>query len=144
MATSLKGEKAIIDVKYGAAKYRREDLKNSQYLQLATYDRLTGSQPHLSYFSITDACILNLSHSFFKAGENISPNLNLTLDEYWKNIEVIWSHRHGLYNRGVIEVPVEGTEPNSNSVPKGIVLDIPKTNDRFSEYSALTGWEEGA
>ena len=144
LAVNSEGAKAIIDVKYGLAKYRREELKNSQYLQLATYDRLTGSQPHLSYFSITDACMLNLSHSFFNDGENITPDLNLSLDEYWSNIEVIWSHRHELYNNGIIEVPVEGTEPNSNSVPNGIVLDIPETNDRFSEYAALTGWEDGA
>lgn len=143
LATNSKGDKAIIDVKYGSAKYRREELQNSQYLQLATYDRLTGAKPHLSYFIITDACMLNLSHSFFAAGETITPDLGLSLDEYWKNIEVIWDHRRKLYDAGTVEVPVEGTEPTSNSVPAGIVLAMPEPDERFSDFTALTGWGVG-
>lgn len=144
LAINAEGEEAIIDVKYGRAKYRREDLKNSQYLQLATYDRLRRTDPHLSFFTITDASMLNLSHNFFPDGECVDPDLGLTLDDYWGNIELIWSHRRKLFDDGIVDVPVEGTQPNASSAPEGIVLDIPETNDSFNDYTALTGWEVGA
>jgi len=144
LAINAKGEEAIIDVKYRGAKYRREELKNSQYLQLATYDRLKGTDPHLSFFIITDACMLNLSHNFFPEGESVDPDLGLTAEDYWGNIELIWSHRRKLFDEGIVDVPIEGTQPNASTAPEGIVLDIPETNDSFSDYTALTGWEAGS
>lgn len=144
LAKTPNGKDVIIDIKYGGLPYRREELEKSQYLQLATYDRLNGGEPYLSYFIIRNAQILNLAHDFFKDGERVDPELGLTPDDYWSNIELMWSHREKALKNGYIEVPVEGTEPNERSAPDGIALELPETNDAFSDYTALTGWETGA
>ena len=144
LAKTPDGKDVIIDIKYGGLPYRRDELEKSQYLQLATYDRLNGGEPYLSYFIIRDAQMLNLAHNLFKQGERVDPELGLTPDDYWSNIELMWSHREKALNDGLIEVPVEGTEPNERSAPDSIALEIPETNDAFSDYTALTGWETGA
>lgn len=144
LAKTPDGNDVIIDIKYGGLPYRRDELEKSQYLQLATYDRLNGGEPYLSYFIIRDAQMLNLAHNLFKQGERVDPELGLTPDDYWSNIELMWSHREKALNDGLIEVPVEGTEPNERSAPDSIALGIPETNDAFSDYTALTGWETGA
>lgn len=144
LADTPDGERAIIDIKYGGLPYRREELEKSQYLQLATYDRLNGGTPFLSYFIIRDAQMLNLAHNFFKFGERVDPEADLTPDQYWETIELMWSKRDDNLKQGIIEVPVKGTEPNERSAPSGIALDIPETNDAFSDYTVLTGWEIGS
>lgn len=144
IAINENGDEAIIDVKFGGLKYRRDELRNSQYLQLLTYDRLRGSSPHLSFFIVTDSQMLNLAHDYFKNAERIDPELGLTPNQYWENIETLWKHRRAQFDKGLIEVPVEGTVPTERSLPDGIALDIPETNDAFSDYTALTGWEPSA
>ena len=144
IAINEKGEEAIIDVKLGGLKYRRDELRNSQYLQLLTYDRLRQTRPHLSFFIVADSHMLNLAHNHFKNAERIDPDLGLTPDQYWENVEALWKHRRAHFDQGLIEVPVDGTEPTERSVPDDIALDIPETNDAFSDYTALTGWEPSA
>lgn len=141
LATNDAGEEAIIDVKYSGLKYRREELKSSNYLQLLTYDRLRQSDPHLSFFIIADGQMLNLAHSFFGQAERVDPDLGLSPSDFWKQIETLWHFRRAQYEAGLVEVPVEGTEPNERSIPDGFLLEIPATNDAFSDYTALTGWE---
>jgi len=144
IAINEKGEEAIIDVKLGGLKYRRDELRNSQYLQLLTYDRLRQTSPHLSFFIVADSHMLNLAHDHFKNAERIDPDLGLTPDQYWDNIETLWKHRRAHFDKGLIEVTVEGTVPTERSLPDGIALDIPETNDAYSDYTALTGWEPSA
>lgn len=144
IASNKNGDEAIIDVKLGGLRYRRDELKNSQYLQLLTYDRLRQTSPHLSFFIVSDSHMLNLAHDYFKNAERIDPKLGLTPDQYWDNIESLWKHRRAHFDEGIIEVPVEGTVPTERSLPDGIALDIPETNDAFSDYTALTGWEPSA
>ena len=78
IAMNEKGEEAIIDVKLGGLKHRRDELRNSQYLQLLTYDRLRQTDPHLSFFIVADSHMLNLAHDHFKNAERIDPDLGLT------------------------------------------------------------------
>ena len=144
IAINKNGDEAIIDVKLGGLKYRRDELRNSQYLQLLTYDRLRQTNPHLSFFIVADSHMLNLAHDHFKNAERIDPELGLAPYQYWENVETLWKHRRAHFDKGLIEVPVEGTEPTERSLPDGIALDIPETNDAFSDYTALTGWETSA
>lgn len=144
IAINENGDEAIIDVKFGGLKYRRDELQNSQYLQLLTYDRLRQTSPHLSFFIVADSHMLNLGHDHFKTAERVDPELGLTPDQYWDNIETLWKHRRAQFDMGLIEVPVEGTIPTERSLPDDIALDIPETNDAFSDFTALSGWEPSA
>ena len=144
IAINEKGEEAIIDVKLGGIKKFRKELRTSNYLQLLTYDRLRQTNPHLSFFIVADSHMLNLAHDHFKNAERIDPDLGLTPDEYWDNIETLWKHRRAHFDNGLIEVTVEGTNPTERSLPDDIALEIPETNDAYSDYTALTGWEPSA
>ena len=42
----------------------------------------------------------------------------------------------------MVEVPVTGTEPDEDSAPGELGLEMPKTFDRFDDYSVLTGWKD--
>lgn len=144
IVTNKEGVDAIIDVKFGGLKYRRDEIRSSKYLQLLTYDRLLQTKPHLSFFIISNSHMLNLSHNFFKRGERVDPELGLTNDQYWSDIETLWNHRRKHFDNGLIEVTIEGTEPTARSLPEGITIEVSETNDAYSEYTALTGWEPNA
>ncbi len=142
VATHEDGTKAIIDIKWGGSKYRRSELIESRYLQLAVYDRLLQKSPNLSYFILVDAKMFNLNHDFFKNGENITPENQEGCTQFWTRFENTWTWRNTQINSGRIEVTVSGTEPDEHSVPSNKnSLTIPDTSDKFSDYGALIGWE---
>ena len=45
---------------------------------------------------------------------------------------------------GRIELNIEGTEPDEQSLPPQGALPVAEASDRFDDYIVLTGWPEGA
>ncbi len=45
-------------------------------------------------------------------------------------------------NQGMIELTVQGTEADEDSTPSEAGMHIEEFNDRFNDFSALTGWIE--
>lgn len=160
LAIRADGREAVVDIKWSGRKYRREALLANDYLQLAVYAKLrrdqVGEAPALSYFIVTDAHMLSLSHSFFPNAEVIQPIASANSDtgsdagseesnaQYWRRIEQSWRWRRTQLDAGRIEVTVAGTEPDALSLSNPDGLHMPETSDRFNDYRALTGWEEGA
>ncbi|QIB67046.1 PD-(D/E)XK nuclease family protein [Kineobactrum salinum] len=149
LATTADGREAIVDIKWGGRRYRRDSLLAGSYLQLATYAQLrlaagAGQTPLLSYFIVSDAHMLNLDHGFFPEAERIIPDTQEGPARFWQRVEASWRWRRAQLDRGLIEVTVAGTEPGPESDPGDEGLPMPASSDRFNEYLVLTGWEPNA
>jgi hypothetical protein len=145
LATRADGTEAVVDIKWGGKKYRRESLLANDYLQLATYAQLRRNNdaalsPALSYFIVMDATLLSLNHTFFPNAEILQPEGDENAAQYWQRVEQSWQWRNAQLARGLIEVTVADTEPGAESDPGEHGLAIPEASDRFNDYSVLTGW----
>lgn len=149
LATRADGSEAVIDIKWGGKKYRREALLANSYLQLATYAQLRRNNgavlsPALSYFIVMDSTLLSLNHTFFPNADILKPADDENAAQYWQRFEQSWHWRSKQFERGLIEVTVSGTELTDESEPGEHCLELPEASDRFNDYSVLTGWEENA
>ncbi len=148
LATCADGSEAIVDIKWGGRRYRRDALLENRYLQLAVYDHLrrgqTGRSPALSYFIVNDAHMLSLDHAFFPHAEIIERTVDEDSTDYWQQVEAVWHWRRRQLEQGLVEVTVTGTEPDARSVPPPDCPGLPETSDDFNEFRGLTGWEQGA
>ena len=149
IATRADGQEAVVDVKLGGRTYRRTSLRESNYLQLATYAQLRSgagqaNSPALSYFIAADAQMLSLDHDFFPQAERIVPDNEENTLQYWHRFEHTWAWRHEQFDRGLIEVTVSDTEPTDQSLPGEDGLAMPEASDSFSDYGVVTGWKANA
>ena len=149
IATRADGREAVVDVKLGGRTYRRTSLRESNYLQLATYAQLRSgagqaNSPALSYFIAADAQMLSLDHDFFPQAERIVPDNEENTLQYWHRFEHTWAWRHEQFDRGLIEVTVSDTEPTDQSLPGEDGLAMPEASDSFSDYGVVTGWKANA
>jgi len=149
LATRSDGLEAVVDIKWGGRKYRRDALLKNSYLQLATYAQLRRSNsaqlsPALSYFIVMDAHMLSLDHDFFPNAEILKPKGEENAAQYWQHFEHSWRWRRAQFDRGLVEVTVEDTEPTDDSIPAEDGLPMPEASDSFNDYSVLTGWGSNA
>ena len=145
LATRADGQEAVVDIKWGGKKYRREALLENSYLQLATYAQLRRNNdakwsPALSYFIVQDAHMLSLDHEFFPNAEILQPAGEENDAQYWQRFEQSWRWRKAQFDKGLVEVTVADTEPDDASVPDEDCLAIPEASDLFNDYAVLTGW----
>ncbi|MBP6682091.1 MAG: PD-(D/E)XK nuclease family protein [Halioglobus sp.] len=145
LATRADGTEAVVDIKWGGRKFRREALLDNSYLQLATYAQLrrnngAASSPALSYFIVMDAHLLSLNHAFFPNAEILKPGREESAAQYWQRLEQTWRWRRAQFDRGLVEVTVTDTEATADSMPGDDGLPMPETSDSFNDYRVLTGW----
>lgn len=149
LATCADAREAVIDIKWGGRRFRRNSLLDNSYLQLATYAQLRRGNgaalpPALSYYIIEDAHLLSLAHTFFPAAEILTPKSEESPAQYWQRFEQTWRWRRAQFDRGLVEVTVSGTEPTEDSTPGADGLPMPEASDSFNDYAALTGWDANA
>ena len=146
LVTCADGREAIVDIKLGGKKYRRDTLLAGNYLQLATYAQLrraagVKTTPALSYFIVSDAQLLSLDHDFFSQAERITPQSQENWRQFWRRFEHTWHWRRDQLDRGRIEVTITGTEPDADSSPGEQGLVLPAASDSFNDFRVITGWE---
>ena len=149
LAARADGTEAVVDIKWGGKRYRRNALLANSYLQLATYAQLRRNNgatqsPALGYFIVMDATMLSLDHSFFPNAEILKPDGEENAANYWQRFEHSWRWRKSQLDRGLVEVTVSQTEPTEDSTPADDCLAIPTASDTFNDYRVLTGWGENA
>lgn len=146
VATNAAGETAVVDFKWGAYEKRRKMLVESGYLQLAVYAQLLnqniGGWPTLGYFIVSKARLLVLDSDFFPNATKEQPENGESLLEFWQRAEKTWQWRRKQIDKGLIEVPVTGTEPDETSSPGEHGLVMPETFDQYDDFGVLTGWSE--
>ena len=144
------GREIVLDVKWGGYKYRMADLKKNMHLQLAVYAHLrkqttkAADWPPQAYFIIEDAQILAQDDDAFPSAVLYPADNGETTKDLWKRFGATWKWRRAQLNKGLIEVCVEGTEPDGNSDPPENGLAFEDDYNRFNDYPVLTGWGEDA
>ena len=138
----------VLDVKWSGAKYRTKDLRENTQIQLATYafirKNITESTtwPPQAYYVIENAQILAQAKDTFPSAILCSSNNGETTKDLWSRVEETWKWRRNQMNQGMIEVTIEGAEPEDASMPpeNGLILEDHYNN--FNDFAILTGWGE--
>jgi RecB family exonuclease len=144
------GRDIILDVKWGGSKYREDDLRHNLHLQLAVYAWMrkcmtrSAQWPPQAFFIVEDARFLAQDQSTFPSATSCPNRDGETTADLWRRFEVTWRWRRAQLDRGLIELTVEGAEPDEASEAPEDGLKLEDHADRFNYYSALMGWGEGA
>lgn len=143
------GREAVLDLKWGGFRYRCDELRENRQLQLAVYAVMrrqeTGRWPSQGYFVLEEGRLLAQADDYFAHPDLCAPSdgeANTTT--LWEAFEKTWAWRQAQLDAGIVEVNVEGTEPDECSPPPEGALPVAAANDRFDDYVFLTGWPEGA
>jgi hypothetical protein len=146
IATRADGEIAVIDLKWGSSRDREKMIHDGRYLQLGVYAQLIhqdrGKWPTLGYFIISDARLIVLDSDFFPGLPSEKPTNGESVLEFWQRVEATWKWRRAQLDGGLIEVSVTGTEPDELSDPGDTGLPLPPTDDKYDDFTTLTGWGE--
>lgn len=150
LLADAKGSEMVLDVKWRGYKFRMEDLQSNMHLQLATYahlrKQLTKSPdwPPQAFFVIENAQILAQTNKAFPSATVCASVNGETTEDLWRRFEVTWKWRRKQLNKGIIEVTVDGTEPDESSEPPEDGLEFRHYYNSFNDFPVLTGWKEDA
>ena len=142
-------QEAVVDLKWGGFKYRKEELSENKQLQLAVYAEMrrheTKRLPAQAYFIIEDGRMLVQDNHYFENATECKPKGEFeNTTTLWTDFQKTWGWRREQLDEGSIEINVEGTQADENSVSPEGSLPINTASDRFDDYVVLTGWPEGA
>lgn len=134
-----RGDRAVLDAKWGSEPYRLEEIENNQHLQLAVYGFMLA-RPHwpwTGYYIVTTGNVLGPDPGFFPKALGTAA---LTTEEIWEQGLVTYDWRRRQFARGEIEVNA-GAAPDERSEPPDRALDTQVPPDRFDTFRWLTGVE---
>lgn len=145
-----RGRAIVLDVKWSGEGYRGDELAAGRCLQLATYaymqrtaDRL-DAWPYHAYFIVTTGNVLAPDANVFPDAIVVPPADGEGIAEVWARAARTYAWRRAQIAAGRIEVTAEGTEPTVESEPPADGLATAVGEDRFDDFTRLTGWDEGA
>ena len=145
LLTDTAGRRIVVDVKWGSEPYRQREMQAGRHLQLATYAWLHRSAegrndwPCPAYYIVTTGNIVAPDRSVFPDAVVTPPETGESVAELWRRAEVTHRWRRAQLDRGLVEVPADGTEPDERSRTPEDGLGSPEGPDRFDDFRLLTG-----
>lgn len=153
------GAVAVLDLKLGGSAKHRTALDKGLHLQLSAYGKLltTGTSnddtppgtlpttsPSCAYFTFRGGQLLTRSRSFFPEPDH-SSNRAPEWQDCWDQFVGVWRWRRAQLESGLIEIPIEGTDPDDTfSTPPGASdWASPKNAAEYSDHLHLFGWKDG-
>lgn len=144
-------EKAIVDLKWGGATYRKDQLRNGDDLQLVIYSKLLEqheSWAHTAYFIIESGKIIARNNLAFDSAEAVSPEVDFREihQTIWNKIEKTYQWRMNQIKEGEIEVRTELTHEeleeliNQNAMDPSEFMDLLEMksgNAKYDDYQVL-------
>jgi hypothetical protein len=144
-------EKAIVDLKWGGATYRKDQLRNGDDLQLVIYSKLLEqheSWAHTAYFIIESGKIIARNNLAFDSAEVVSPEVDFREihQAIWNKIEKTYQWRMNQIKEGEIEVRTELTHEeleeliNQNAMDSSEFMDLlemKRGNAKYDDYQVL-------
>jgi hypothetical protein len=139
-------DEALIDMKWSGHRKYLDLLKKAQHLQLAVYARMrqaeAGRWPQVAYYVLRNAALLAPTGTRLPDARTVAIDAGATA-ALWQRAEATWRWRQEQLGRALIEVVVEGTEPNGESQPPEDALEPREPDDRYNPYVYLAGWGAG-
>lgn len=145
LLTDANGRRVVVDVKWGSEPYRQREMQAGRHLQLATYAWLQRSAdgrndwPYPAYYIVTTANIVAPDRSRFPDAVVTPPETGESVARLWRRAEITHGWRRAQLDRGLVEVPADGTEPDERSRTPEDGLARPEGPDRFDDFRLLTG-----
>ena len=132
------GARAVLDAKWGGQKYREDEIKEGQHLQLAIYafGLSANDWPSPGYYIVTTGDVLAPSADFFRNARSVDEAISA--ETVWKKSLVTRAWRQKQFADGLIEVNA-GAEPDADSEPPADGLETRVDPDRFDDFVWLTG-----
>lgn len=144
-------EKAIVDLKWGGATYRKEQLRNGEDLQLVIYSKLLEqheSWAHTAYFIIESGKIIARNNLAFDSAEVVAPEADFREihQTIWNRIEKTYQWRMNQIKEGEIEVRTDLTSDeleeliNQNAMDPSEFMDLLEMkggNAKYDDYQVL-------
>ncbi|BDS13895.1 PD-(D/E)XK nuclease family protein [Aureispira anguillae] len=144
-------EKAIVDLKWGGATYRKQQFKNGEDLQLVIYSKLLEqheSWAHTAYFIIESGKIIARNNLAFDSAETVAPDVDYKEihQMIWTRIEKTYQWRMQQIKNGEIEVRTETTvdeleelmqERTMDSAEFLDLLEMKKGRAKYDDYQVL-------
>ncbi len=138
-----RGRRGVLDLKWGGRTQRFDDLRDNRALQLAVYGWLVGgdrgSWPDCGFLIIDGGEILASDGEAFPGATPVASaeGSSATL---WGRFEKTWKWRARQLAAGRVEVPVEGTSADEQSLAPAGCLNVGEPCP-FNDFVNLTGWE---
>lgn len=145
LLTDANGHRVVVDVKWGSEAYREREMQAGRHLQLATYAWLhrtaegRNNWPYPAYFIVTTGNIVAPDRSVFPDAVVAPPETGESVAKLWQRAEVTHGWRRAQLDRGLVEVPADGTEPDERSRTPADGLAGAEGPDRFDDFRLLTG-----
>ncbi|MYE10704.1 MAG: PD-(D/E)XK nuclease family protein, partial [Gammaproteobacteria bacterium] len=145
LLTDADERRVVVDVKWGSEPYREREMQAGRHLQLATYAWLQRSAegrddwPYPAYYIVTTGNVVAPDRSVFPNAVVAPPETGESVAALWQRAEVTHGWRRAQLDRGLVEVPADGTEPDERSRPPEDGLGTPEGPDRFDDFRLLTG-----
>jgi hypothetical protein len=150
LVTNQAGKSAVIDLKLGGARRRREELRTNRQLQLAVYGYMQNcnlkSWPEAAFYILSQQRLLTQTDIFFpKATKQKTDVDTIGLENCWKDFEAVWRWRREQLNAGWIEVtttplPEETDASQPDSTPPREHWQSNPDDIQYNDFDALTGW----
>jgi len=144
LLTDRRGRESVLDIKWGAEKFRGDQLRANRHVQLAAYAylRRTKRFPYQAFFIIESGHILAQDASVFPDATVYAPDSGESVEDLWKRVGASYDWRWKQLARGRVEANVAFTQPTDESNPPAAALDASDDPDRFDDFVNLTGWAE--
>jgi hypothetical protein len=143
---------AVVDLKLGGYKERKEELARNLHLQLAIYCCLqssgnTTSLPHSAFYILSQGRLMAQELAFFPEAQEIRPTEQPAGTRVcWEEFQTIWNWRKDQLDAGWVELTVNPSDDalSITGAPDSTPPILRWLHGEIQEDScnALTGWEE--
>jgi len=141
--TNSRGQKAIVDMKWGGTKKYSAKLVENTHLQLGIYAELlrqkTGAWPDVGYYVLSEAKLFTQHDHYFPESGVVIKKTDETTPHLLERFKQTYAWRNELLKQGTIEVVLESTVPKDefNSPEDGLAPEY--LNPNYNDYLTLAG-----
>ncbi len=139
-------EKAIVDLKWGGATFRKDQLRNNTDLQLVIYSKLLDKQTdwaHTAFFILESGKLIARNNLAFDEADAVCPDMDFREihQNIWNSIVKTYNWRMNQIQSGEIEVRTDETydelEELMDSSDFLDLLEMKSGNAKFDDYQVL-------
>lgn len=144
--TNSKGQKAIVDMKWGGVKKYAEKLKDNSHLQLGIYAEVlrqkTNAWPEVGYYILAESKMFVLNDNYFPDGNKVNKKIDESTPHLWERFKKSYKWRNEMLKKRRIEVALEAIEVTDDSVPPEDALKPEYLNPAYNDFLTLSGWRQ--
>jgi hypothetical protein len=144
--TNSKGQKAIVDMKWGGVKKYAEKLKDNSHLQLGIYAEVlrqkTNAWPEVGYYILAESKLFVLNDNYFPDGNKVNKKIDESTPHLWERFKKSYKWRNEMLKNRRIEVALQAIEVTDDSVPPEDGLQPEYLNPAYNDFLTLSGWRQ--